>query len=122
MPHIIAEISKNLAEQIDIDHMLNAMHNALANQNGIAIERIKTRAILLDHYLVGANASNTSQNMLHITLKILEGRDIATKKSYGQAVYNAAQDSLNASKKIINHEKITMTLDIRDMVKETYIT
>ena len=109
MPHIIVEYSKNLEEQIDIPNMLSGIHGALAGE-GIDQSRIKTRGHAIDHAVVGDQGANGS--MAHTTLLLLEGRDIPTKKQYGDAIHAVLSKTVP--------QDCSITLEIRDMVKDTY--
>jgi 5-carboxymethyl-2-hydroxymuconate isomerase len=107
MPHIIVEYSKQLDDQMP--QLLKAMHESLAN-SGIDMERIKTRGISVDHNVVGETGLRGL--MMHATLLILEGRDLATKKSYGDPLHNLMKRTAPAG--------CAVTLEIRDMNKDTY--
>lgn len=112
MPHITLEYSSDIKDHIDLPALLRAMHDALAAQ-GIDKARIKTRGLPLPYAVVGDAGAHG--HMLHTTLLLLEGRDVATKKSYGDAVYavmKAAVETILPS--------CAVTLEIRDMVKDTY--
>jgi len=107
MPHIIVEYSKQLDDQMP--QLLKAMHESLAGA-GIDKIRIKTRGIAVNHNVVGETGANGL--MMHATLLILEGRDLVTKKSYG--------DPLHSLMKRTAPEGCAVTLEIRDMAKDTY--
>ena len=76
MPHIIVEYSRELDDHIEMSDLLKTMHEALAAE-GINKARIKTRGIALKHVIVGDQGA--AGEMLHATLLLLEGRDIAKK-------------------------------------------
>lgn len=109
MPHIIIEHSKNLHDRVDFPSLLKNLHETLAAQ-GIDQSRIKTRNICLEHSIVGDHGADGM--MIHTTLLLLEGRDIPTKTSYGQALYDVM--------KAAAPERCAVTLEVRDMIKETY--
>lgn len=109
MPHIIVEYSQNLESQIDVPNLLHELHQALAAE-GIDKERIKTRGIALNHAVVGDEG--TDDDMMHTTLLLLEGRDIPTKKKYGDALYAVMNKCAPNG--------YAVTLEIRDMSKDTY--
>ena len=112
MPHIIIEYSRNLVDDLNLPELLIDMHNALAD-TGIDKTRIKTRAIALDHSIVGDKEDNGA--MMHCTLLLLEGRDIETKKNIGDKLYKLM------SKNVTNIiQNCSVTLEIRDMDQETY--
>lgn len=114
MPHIILEYSKNLGEVIEVADLANAMHNALAGE-GIDKDRIKTRAISCNYVVVGDVGSHG--HMLHARLLLLEGRDDATKRKYGEAIFAAMQKGVKGR---VKH--CSVTLEICDMKKETYFS
>ena len=109
MPHIIVEYSSNMPD-LDVNALLEALHATLGLQEGVDPARIKTRAHKLDHFLVGKD--ETEGKMAHVTLLILEGRDLVLKQQFGKALY----ETLIAS----TPDDCTVTLEIRDMVKQTY--
>ena len=109
MPHIILEYSSSIRETRDIPSTLSNMHHALANE-GIDAARIKTRGIALDDAVVGDKGPDGQ--MMHATLLLLEGRDIPTKKQYGDAIHAVMTDAAP--------EGCSITLEIRDMVADTY--
>ena len=113
MPHIIVEHSQNLEPQINIPNLLQNLHQALTDC-GIDQARIKTRAVRLEHCIVGAHGPDGM--MAHVTLLLLAGRDIPTKKQYGQALHDVLCAHIRE-----NHPDCALTLEVRDMEPETYI-
>ncbi len=110
MPHIILEYSKSIETHVDISAALSDMHDTLAAQ-GVDKARIKTRAVSLEHNIIG-DTGPTGQ-MIHVTLLLLEGRDVATRQQYGQALYDILQPYVP--------EACSLTLEVREMHKDTYI-
>lgn len=113
MPHIIVEYSNNLPPEIDVQNMIEGLHSALSEE-GVDKARIKTRAIELESYAVGDKGKAGA--MVHVTLLLLEGRDIPTKQQYGQALHKVASDTVKSSV-----PDCAVTLEVRDMVSEAYI-
>lgn len=112
MPHIIIEYSKALGEAIEVTRLVRKMHNTLAAQ-GIDRERIKTWAHACDCCIVGN--PNTPGHMVHATLLLLEGRDVATKQQYGEALFSELKSIVDGAV-----GKCAVSLEIRDMSKDTY--
>ncbi len=112
MPHIIVEYSKNIGDIIDVSKLIHDMHDKLSEQ-GIDKERIKTRGIACNYASVGERGSRG--HMLHTRLLILEGRDSATKKKYGDALHKVMKDYIGDA---VKH--CSITLEIRDMDKDFY--
>lgn len=113
MPHIIAEYSSNLESEIDVSAMLSDMHAALGEHLG-GVERIKTRGIKLDHAVVGDQGADG--RVIHITLLLLEGRDVETKQTYSAAIIEHAKKQTDELS-----QPCAVTLEVRDMDKATYI-
>ncbi len=114
MPHIIVEYSQNMGPDLDLPDILTDLHNTLAAQ-GVDKGRIKTRAIPLLHSVVGNNDANDG-TMAHVTVLLLEGRDVPTKQAYGQALHKVVADAVKKE-----FPDCAVTLEVRDMVKDTYI-
>lgn len=108
MPHIIVEYSRSLEPHIP--GLLHTLHDTLAAQ-GVDKVRIKTRGIPLDHAVVGEKGVNGA--MLHATLQILEGRDLPTKKKLADPLHAAMKNA-------ITNIECSVTLEVRDMAKDTY--
>lgn len=107
MPHIIVEYSNAL--EAEMPTLLPRLHDGLAAQ-GIDKARIKTRGIAVSHPVVGDQGGDGQ--MMHATLLLLEGRDIPTKKQYGEA--------LKAELDKFAPPGCAVTLEVRDMVADTY--
>jgi 5-carboxymethyl-2-hydroxymuconate isomerase len=114
MPHIIVEYSSNIEDQVNIPEMLESMHTSLAD-GGIDKAKIKTRGVSIPHSMVGNNAHNMGY-MIHITLLLLEGREIELKKQYSTPLYDIA---ISAVKQ--HFPDCSFSLEVRDMFAATYI-
>ncbi len=112
MPHIIIEHSSNISDNINIRALLDDLHNLLASL-GIDKARIKTRAIPIKDTVVGEKGSG--DQMAHGTLLLLEGRDTATRKQYGDALYAKMKEHILATA-----SNCAVTLEIREMNPDTY--
>lgn len=114
MPHIILEYSKPLAAEINIQELLDTLHASLGAQDGVELERIKSRALPLESYSVGV--AGKSGQMVHITLLLLEGRDAKTKQRYAQPLHRHVCDAV-----CVKYPDAAITLEVRDLDTATYI-
>ena len=114
MPHITLEYSQNMGPDLDVPEIITSLHETLAAQ-GVDKGRIKTRAIPLLHSVVGTHEANEG-HMAHITLQLLEGRDIPTRQAYGKALYDVLSAAVKAE-----FPDCSISLEVREMVKDTYI-
>ena len=114
MPHLIIEHTKNISDSIDMKELVTACHDALVGE-GVDKARLKTRAIEISHSVVGTNEVNQGA-MAHITLLLLEGREVTVKQQYGQAVHKVAKAKIQEK-----FPDCAVTLEVRDMVTDNYI-
>lgn len=112
MPHIIIEYSANLIPDLDISALTRELHGVLDGLYNISQNRIRTRAIKLDNFLVGDRGG--SGHMVHITLKLLTGRTVEAQKEMGQIL-------ASVTKKFIPSET-SITVEIVELDKETYFS
>ena len=112
MPHIILEYSKNIGDIIEASKLVHRIHQEMP-KHGIEKERLKTRSYECNYVAVGEQGSHG--HMLHATLLLLEGRDNATKKKYGDVIHNMMKEAVGNR---VKHCQIT--LEVRDMDTDSY--
>lgn len=92
MPHAIVEYSANLDAQLRIDDLLQVVHKAALETGVFPMGGLRTRAAPRRHYLIAdADPDNA---FVHVTLKIGHGRDLVTKQTAGQQVFDAVCEHL----------------------------
>ena len=108
MPHLIIEYSEDIAGDVDLDAVLDAAH-AGALASGLFPEYdIKTRAIGYSRHRTG----QTRDSFLHLTLRLLSGRDDAQKAALSEAVLGAIEPLLPGV--------VSVGVEIVDMHRESY--
>ena len=108
MPHLIIEYSEDIAGDVDLDAVLDAAH-AGALASGLFPEYdIKTRAIGYSRHRTG----QTRDSFLHLTLRLLSGRDDAQKAALSEAVLGAIEPLLP--------RVVSVGVEIVDMHRESY--
>lgn len=111
MPHIIMEMTRNLADSIDHESLLRDLHTTLAAEKDIEEDRIKSRTYISDTSIIGIIGKQGK--MLHVTVLLLSGRDNQTRQLYGQRLHAIARTYVPA--------ECSLTLEVRDMLKDSYI-
>lgn len=53
MPHLIVELSRNLAEQVSPQKIVDDIHRAACGTGSLPVNAVKTRAIVHDLFAVG---------------------------------------------------------------------
>lgn len=109
MPHIIVEYSDHL--RANVPQLLHTLHFRLAEIETIKLEAIKTRAIPVQASITGDGTG--SNDMIHITLKLLPGRDNALKKTMAQALWQATRDH-------VADERISVSAEVMELHAESY--
>jgi len=97
MPHVTLQYTVNLPD-FDPGAALRAINQSLADSGHFDEEAIKSRALRLDDYRVGT--ADSGRAFIHVQLKVLPGRDDATRKGFAQLILAAlasAQPGVPAS-------------------------
>ena len=63
MPHITIECSKNVRDEIDVDKMLRAVHDAAIETGVFPPDGIRSRVHILKHYRVAESGEETDSCM-----------------------------------------------------------
>ncbi|MCB1720152.1 MAG: 5-carboxymethyl-2-hydroxymuconate isomerase [Rhodospirillales bacterium] len=111
MPHIIVEYTESLGSSEDIAKLAFALHENLAAQETINIHAIKTRALPVQYTVVGDGKE--PDKMIHITLKLLPGRDDALKKTMAQGLFDTAR-------KITHDDRISISVEVTELHEPSY--
>lgn len=111
MPHIIVEHSAGMGTQVDMPQVLKGLVEVLAGC-GVDLTRIKARSYEMGHHVV---ADRGAVPQVHVTLLLLDGRDVATRKSYGDALHAFVTSDI-----VEKVDGCVMTLEVREMDRETY--
>jgi len=95
MPHLIFEITDNIAEEADIAGLLRKANACLIAQGGVfPIGGIRARAIVLEHYRVADGAEDDA--FVHATLKVGAGRTAMALRKAGDELFAMIEDHFAA--------------------------
>ena len=108
MPHCIVEYAKELEQTLAIKELMSVVHQSVFSSGLFEESSIKTRAIEFTHYQTGL--SNTA--FIHITLKILHGRNHQQKKDLSTLVLGKLSEVVNPP--------ISLTVEVSDIEKVSY--
>ena len=108
MPHCIIEYSQELKNKVIPKQLMGSVFAGAFNSKLFEADDIKTRIIPFQHYLSGGH----KQNFVHVTLKILSGRNLEQRK----ALSNSVLAELN---KIIS-TSVSLTVEVIEIEKESY--
>ena len=91
MPHVTLQYTVNLAE-FSPGLALRAINQALVDSGHFDEASIKSRALRLDDYRIGV--VDTGRAFIHVQLKVLPGRDDATRKAFAELIAAAVASVL----------------------------
>ncbi|MDD9889919.1 MAG: hypothetical protein OXU66_01830 [Gammaproteobacteria bacterium] len=81
MPHQILEISPNIVNLLDVNRLVEALHNCAAEQEALALGGIRTRVYTASHTRIADNAPD--YGFIAVYLRIAEGRSEEVRKDMG---------------------------------------
>ena len=87
MPHVVVEYSANLRPRVDLPRLLRVLHEAAIATGVFPPGGTRTRAEERADYLIADGHPDNA--FVHATLRIGHGRDLATRRRAGQAVFDA---------------------------------
>jgi 5-carboxymethyl-2-hydroxymuconate isomerase len=97
MPHVMVEYSANLDKSMDVQGLLNALHQAMIDSGHAPLEGIRTRAMRREHYCVADR--NPDNAFVHIIVRMREGRPKEAYQKVADMLMAAAEKSLDATLK-----------------------
>jgi 5-carboxymethyl-2-hydroxymuconate isomerase len=90
MPHLNIEYSANLGEALDIQALVDRIHETALETGIFPLGGVRTRAEARTHYRI-ANG-NPDAGYIHMIVRIGSGRDIDTRKAAGEKIFGALCD------------------------------
>lgn len=110
MPHLIIEYSSNVRELAEPAEILRLGHNIMTESGLFSVPDIKSRAYEAADFLVGEKGAQGT--FVHVRVYLLEGRSTEQKQTLSEAL----RDALKLPLEQIDQ----LSIDIRDMTKDTY--
>jgi len=108
MPHCIIDYSAEVAGQIDIDILLDAVHQGAMESDLFPEYDIKTRALAYPHHRTG----QTRDSFVHVALHLLSGRSDVQKSMLSECVLNRIEPLLP--------RVVSVSVEILDIHRESY--
>jgi 5-carboxymethyl-2-hydroxymuconate isomerase len=111
MPHIRIEVSRNLADEIACDTLVERIHEAVIRTGVFSVDGIRSRLEVLEHYRVADSPQNA---FVHVQMRIAPGRDDATKKRVVDAVFGELCAFLQPS---YDARPLALSLELGDLTE-----
>jgi 5-carboxymethyl-2-hydroxymuconate isomerase len=114
MPHFTLEYSANLDDRLDIGAAVELVRRAAVQTGIFPLGGIRVRAIRCEHYAVADG--NPEFGFLAMVLRLGEGRDLATRKRAGEAIFQALSSHLDP---VFATSRFALSFDMQINDKET---
>ncbi|WP_375751718.1 5-carboxymethyl-2-hydroxymuconate Delta-isomerase [Vibrio sp. HN007] len=111
MPNLVMEYTNSVDERVNVQGLLEDLHQVTIDSGLFAADDVKTRALRCHHWLIGNKGD--SEDFIHISFELLSGRTVEQKKKLA--------DDLMAVLKSQTSAVYSLSLNIRDMDKETFV-
>ena len=85
MPHQIIEYSANLESRLDIQSLVDGLHEAAMGIDGLPVGGLRTRAARRDRYQVADRHPDNA--FVHLVLKLGHGRSEEKRREFGEALF-----------------------------------
>ena len=87
MPHQIIEYSANLESRIEIQTLVDELHENAIGIDGLPIGGLRTRAERRDSYQVADRHPDNA--FVHLILRLGHGRSLEKRREFGEAIFSA---------------------------------
>ncbi|WED21659.1 5-carboxymethyl-2-hydroxymuconate Delta-isomerase [Vibrio sp. JC009] len=110
MPNLVLEYSNSVDERVNVQGLLEDLHEITLDCGLFQAEDVKSRALRCHHWLIGHTGD--SEDFIHITFELLSGRTAEQKNTLADALMAKLKEQAGAVK--------SLSINIRDMDKETF--
>ncbi|KTC89546.1 5-carboxymethyl-2-hydroxymuconate Delta-isomerase [Fluoribacter dumoffii] len=110
MPHLLLELSNNIKNTEHLNQLFTQLHQVLSENLPTPLSNCRSRCIVHPMFFIGDQSEYHA--FVHLTLKILAGRDEAKKRSIGQKLFDLLDKFFRTDPSGLN---ITLSVEIRDL-------
>lgn len=114
VPHIVLEYSDDLEPLPDFREVFASVHHVLADVAGAPIDNSKSRAKPVQAYIADGDESAA---MVHLDIRLMEGRTTEQKAAVSQACLDILVDSFTEAAK---GRHVQTTVAISDFDRSSY--
>ena len=89
MPHLIIEYSANVADVVDVDELVDALHDAALGSGTAPLDALRTRAVAREHYAIADR--HPSNMFIAVIARLGAGRPSAEQERFVQLLMDALE-------------------------------
>ncbi|MBW3697316.1 5-carboxymethyl-2-hydroxymuconate isomerase [Vibrio sp. T187] len=110
MPNLVLEYSNSVDERVNLQGLLEDLHDVTMNCGLFDASSVKSRALRCHNWLVGEEGDNV--DFIHISFELLEGRTEEQKRELSRQLMEVLQQQAS-------HVR-SLTVNMRDMDKSCF--
>ncbi|MBD1558448.1 5-carboxymethyl-2-hydroxymuconate isomerase [Vibrio sp. S9_S30] len=105
MPNLVMEYSNSVDERVNVQLLLEELHQVAISSGLFDVSSVKSRALRCHHWLVGDQED--SVDFIHITFELLCGRTEEQKRALSRQLMETLQQQAS--------EVHSLTINVREM-------
>lgn len=110
MPNLVLEYSNSVDERVNIQGLLEDLHQVTLNCGLFDVPSVKSRTLCCHNWLVGNEADNV--DFVHISFELLSGRTEEQKRELSRLLMQTLQEKAS--------HICSLTINIREMDKSCF--
>ncbi|MCC4862257.1 5-carboxymethyl-2-hydroxymuconate Delta-isomerase [Vibrio splendidus] len=110
MPNLVLEYSNSVDERVNIQGLLEDLHQVTLNCGLFDVSSVKSRSLRCHNWLVGDEEDNV--DFVHISFELLSGRTEEQKRELSRLLMQTLQEQASHIR--------SLTVNIRDMDKSCF--
>jgi len=114
MPHLIIEYSANIEPNIDVNGLVQALHETAVSIDALPTGGIRTRAVRRETFIVADG--DPSNGFVNVVLRISEGRSVELRKEVGQTLLSTLTAYVQED---YDRRPMSLSLEIQEINPET---
>ena len=114
MPHQIIEVSANLSKQLNLDELVQALHQCAAQQEALPLGGLRSRVHIASHCLIADQSPD--YGFIAVYLRIAEGRPLEIRKEMGAALHECLCKHIDS---VLKDAPVALSYEIQEIDTET---
>ncbi len=110
MPNLVLEYSNSVEERVNIQGLLEDLHQVVLNSGLFEASSVKSRTLRGHHWLIGDVGDD--EDFIHIAFELVEGRTQEQKREISKQLMDILVSQAS--------HVYSLTVDIRDMDKDGF--
>jgi 5-carboxymethyl-2-hydroxymuconate isomerase len=115
VPHLVLELSANVPDEPDFDHVLRRLHEAMTTAGPFDLANVKSRVVRHERFRVADGAPDRA--FVHLTAAVLAGREGGILRETADALLGVLRGSFPRA---AAERRCDFTVELREMRRDLY--